>query len=136
MEDELKKYGLKVYWKSQEGHNSDDPDDYEPIDFSIEDNDGNVALVWGSEPYRDVQVECNHPEQYIEFGDNCEQGECNICGATCDWRWTDDIVDEGHNEDGTYFAQTGQRRQIEEWHKPEKIGGIVGKCLKQLQERW
>lgn len=136
MEDELKKYGLKVYWKNQEGHNSDDPDDYEPIDFSIEDGEDNVAWVWGSDPWNDVQIECNHPEECVEFGDDDEQGECALCGATCDWGWVTDVVDEGHDEDGAYFARTGEVRQIGEWHHPKKIGGIVGRYLKHLQERW
>lgn len=136
MEEELKKYGLKVYWKNREGHNSDDPDDYEPIDFSIEDGEDNVAWVWGSDPWNDVQIECNHPEECVEFGDDDEQGVCAICGATCDWGWVTEIVDEGHDEGGAYFAQTGEVRQIGEWHRPKKIGGIVGEYLKHLQERW
>lgn len=135
MEKELKKYGLSVCWRNQDGRNSSDPDDYEPIDFSIDDGVDNVAWVWGSNPSSDVQIECNHPDELIEFGDDDERGVCPICGATCDWGWVNDVVDEGH-EDGMYYAYTGNTRVISQWHTPEKIGGIVGRYLKHLQEEW
>lgn len=128
MEEELGKYGLRIRW-------SDSPE-REPIDFSIENDEDNVVWVWGSEPFSDVQIECNHPEECVQFGDDDEQGECAICGAKCDWQWTDDVVDEGHDEDGAYFAHVGEVRQITEWYYPKKFGGIVGKYLKHLQEKW
>ena len=137
MEEELKKYGLKVYWHNDSRHNSSDPDDYEPIDFSIEDGEDNVAWVWGSEPFNDVQIECNHPYECVDFGnDENECGECQICGAQCDWHWVYDVVDEGHDMDGRYYAKEGEVREITEWYYPKKIGGSVGESLKELQEKW
>ena len=134
-EDELEKYGFKVYWRNNEGHNSDDPDDYEPIDFSISDETDNVAWVWGSEPFSDVQVECDHPEISIEWGDDDECGECPLCGAQCNWHWAKDVVNEGHDCDGNYYAYSGDVREIDEWHKT-KNKGLIGKYLKHLQEKW
>ena len=132
---ELEKYGLKIYHKEHKA-DRDDPDDYEPIDFSIDDGADNVAWVWGSEPFSDFQVECNHPEECIEWGDDDERGECLLCGATCDWYWETDVVDEGHNEDGTYYATTGEVREITDWHNRDKFGGLIGKYIKHLQETW
>ena len=124
MEEELKKYGLQIEWNI-----SDDPDK-EPIDFSIEDKHDNIAWVWGSEPFNDVQCECNHPYECTEFGDEDKQGECLLCGATCDWHYEDD---SGNVED---YHWEGQTPCIDEWYKPKKIGGIIGKYLKELQARW
>lgn len=134
MEDKLKEYGLKVYWNRQEGRNSDDPDDYYAIDFSIEDSEDNVAWVWGSAP-GDVEVECNHPEECIEFGDDDEQGECKLCGAKCDWHWEKEWLDEGHGEDGGCIGHEVQTRHIDEWHCPKRPKGLIGEYLKELGER-
>lgn len=126
MEEELKKYGLKIHWNE-----SDDPD-REPIDFNIEDDMDNVAWVWGSHPTDDIQIECNHPTDHgcVEFGDEDTQGECVLCGATCDWHYEED---DGNVED---YCWKGKTPCIDEWYNPKKIGGIVGKYLKELQERW
>ena len=64
------------------------------------------------------------------------QGECAICGATCDWHYEKEVVNEGHDEDGNYTCQVEKERVPHEWYFPKKIGGIVGKYLKELQERW
>ena len=136
MEEELKKYGLRIHWRTNEGHNSDDPDDYEPIDFSIDDGTDNVAWVWGSEPFNDVQIECNHPEECIEWDDDETCGECKLCGAQCTWGWVDEIVEEGRDEDGAYYARTGKERKIGEWYTGNMYKGLIGKYLKELQKRW
>ena len=114
MENELKEYGLHT-------EQSEDQD-REPIEFEIRDNhDELYATVWGSEPSYDVQIDCNH--DIVEYDDDETQGECVLCGATCDWHYEND--GEGHKE-----------RTPHEWYHPKKIGGIVGKYLKKLQERW
>lgn len=118
MKEELKEYGLHVRW-------SDNPD-REPIDFSIEDDNDNIAWVWGSEPWNDVQVECNHPHELIEFDDDETVGECILCGATCDWHYQTS-ADDGY---------TIKERIPHEWYSPKKIGGVIGKYLKYLQEEW
>lgn len=130
MEEKLKKYGLKVHWNE-----SDNPDK-EPIDFSIEDDEDNVAWVWGSEPFNDVQFECNHPYECTEFGDETEQGECLLCGATCDWHYEEEWEDDGHDDEGNCVGHKVQEPVITEWYHPKKIGGMIGDYLKELQERW
>ena len=122
MENELKEYGLKVR------HSEDS--DREPIDFSIEDGEDNIAWVWGSDPWNDVQIECNHPRECVIFDDDEPVGECAICGATCDCHYE---ADEGNVED---YSWSGRTLVPHEWYPPKKIGGIVGKYLKELQERW
>lgn len=122
MEEELKEYDLKVNWSEAE--------DREPIDFSISDGEDNVCWVWGSEPYKDVQIECNHPYQCVEYDDDEPVGECALCGAECDCHYE---LDEGNVED---YYWSGRRLVPHEWHMPDKIGGIVGRYLKKLQEKW
>ena len=110
----------------------------EPIDFTIKDGTGETCCdVWGSNPFNDVQVECTHPYECVDFSnDENECGECQICGAQCDWHWVYDVVDEGHDMDGKYYAKEGEVREITDWYFPKKIGGIVGDYLKDLQKRW
>lgn len=134
IENELKKYGLKIYHRE---HNAmkEDPDDYEPIDFSIDDGSDNVAWVWGSEPFRDWQVECNHPEECLDWGDDDECGECLLCGAQCTWRWVEEEEYERTDEYGYVISSKTGYRDIAEWHNtPNK--GIIGKYMKYLQESW
>lgn len=114
MEDELKEYDLHVEYS--------EADDREPIDFEIRDDRGELyATVWGSHPTDDVQIECEHG--FVEYEDDDTVGECPICGATCYWHKERD--DEGHLE-----------RVPHEWLEPDEIGGIVGRELERLQERW
>ena len=131
MEEALKEYGFKVEWGQADAYEN------EPIEFTIVDGDKKVAEVWGSEPWYDVQCECNHPYECIEFGDDDEQGGCLICGAKCDWHYEDDLCDMGDEGDGYgYVIHKTQEREPHEWYSPKKIGGIIGKYLKELQERW
>lgn len=114
MNEELKQYGLHVEYS--------EADDREPIDFEIrDDHDELYATVWGSNPRDDVQIDCEH--DFVEYEDDETQGECAICGAVCDWHYEDD--GDGH-----------EVRVPHDWHMPKKIGGIVGRELAQLQERW
>lgn len=115
LKKELEQYDLKMRHSESE--------DREPIDFSIEDDQDNVCWVWGSEPFKDVQVECDHPYQCIDWGDDDEMGECELCGAQCYWHWESD-------------GEGGQERVIHGWEHPDKPFGIVGRYLKDLQKEW
>lgn len=114
MEEKLKEYGLHVEHNEWE--------DREPIDFEIRDDRGELyATVWGSHPTNDVQIDCDH--DFVEYDDDETVGECPLCGATCGWHWQCD--GEGHKE-----------KIPHDWHHPDKIGGIVGEYLKELQKKW
>ena len=116
MEDALKEYGLHVEHSEAE--------DREPIDFEIRDDHGElVATVWGSEPFNDVQIDCEH---IAEYDDDESVGECAICGAACYWHYQESA------DDGYVIKE----RVPHNWIRPNKIGGIVGRYLKELQERW
>ena len=123
MEEELKEYG-KFFMRE-----SDSPD-REPIDFSIEDGHDNVAWVWGSEPFHDIQVECNHPGEFVQFDDDEPVGWCDLCGASCDCHYE---LDTGNVED---YYWSGRRLVPHSWTMPDKPGGIIGKYIKKLQESW
>lgn len=112
-------------------------EDREPIDFDVRDTetDERYATVWGSEPWHDIQCDCEHPLGLIEFGDDDEQGECLICGATCDWKWTKDIY-EGEDCDGNYTAREIDVREIGDWHEAEELGGVIGDYIKQLKKEF
>ena len=127
MEKELKEYGLTI-------RESDDPE-RQLVDFTIEDEEDNVATVWGDR-FDDVEWECNHPYQCIEFGDDREeQGECLLCGAYCDYGVKEEWLDEGHNEDGKCIGKIIQTREPIEWYPRRDVGGMIGKYLKELKER-
>lgn len=97
----------------------------EPIDFSVKDGAGETCCdVWGSNPFNDVQVECNHPT--VEFDDDETVGECPICGATCSWHW------QTSGDDGYTITE----RVVDSWEKPKEIGGILGKYIQELKERF
>lgn len=111
MEKELKEYGLTL-------RESDSPD-REVIDFEICDGDDNVAWVWGGTP-DDVEVECDHPYECIEWGDDDERGVCPLCGATCDWHYEEE---DGH-----------EVREPHNWHAPGKPSGLIGEYIEQLRK--
>lgn len=125
MKDRLEEYDLAI--------RESEANDRLPIDFSIEDLNDNVAWVWGQNP-RDVEIECDHPEECIEWGDDDERGECAICGAQCDWHYEERIVSEGHDEDGNYTCQVAKVRVHHEWHRPDKTSGIIKQILDELGE--
>lgn len=114
MKDELKEYGLTI-------RESDDPE-RQLVDFTIEDEEDNVAWVWGGR-FDDVEWECNHPYQCIEFGDDREeQGECLLCGSWCDWHGVPD-------EHGHAYPEP------HEWYPRRNPGGMIGEILKEIEER-
>lgn len=112
----LKEFGLNV-------RESDNPERL-PIDFAIEDEDDNIAWVWGHN-LDDVQVECNHA--LVAYGNEDEQGECVICGAHCDWHNEDD---SGSVED---YHWDGKNPVPHQWYKAETPGGFIGEYLKRLE---
>lgn len=117
MEEELKEYNLHIEHSEAK--------DREAIDFEIRDNhDELYATVWGSHPTDDVQIDCEH--DFVEYDDDETVGECPICGATCTWHW-DVSADDGY---------VVKDKIPDQWEYPKEIGGIVGKYLKELQERW
>ena len=113
MNEELKKYGLAI-------RESDDPE-RQLVDFAVEDGDDNVAWVWG-DSLNDVDWECDHPYQCIEFGDGTEQGECLLCGSYCDYHYEED--DEGHKVPEPH-----------EWYPRRDVGGLIGSYLKEMQAK-
>lgn len=113
MLDKLKEYGLKL-------HESDDPDRYE-VDFNIEDDEDNVAWVWGY-GLNDVEFECNHPYQCIDFGDGEEQCECLLCGSFGDYHFEEN--DEGHKVP-----------EVHEWYPRREAGGLIGEYLEELRAK-
>lgn len=114
MKDELDDLDLYAYYSEAK--------DREAIDFEIRSKktDELYATVWGSEPWNDVQIDCDH--ELVEWGDDDEQGECILCGATCDWHYE---MDDGY-----------RYKVSHEWHTPKKIGGVVGRELERLQKEW
>lgn len=109
--ERLKEFGLRVI-------ESDDPN-RQRIDFSVADEDDNVAWVWG-EKVSDVDWECNHPYEFIEFGDDREeQGECLLCGSYCDWHG---VADENGNT----------TPEPHEWYPRRDVGGAIAEYLKEL----
>lgn len=116
MEEALKEYDLHIVQSNKK--------DRMPIDFEIRDSyDTFCTEVWGKTP-DDVEITCEHPA--VEFDDDETVGECPICGATCDWHY------ESSADDGYVI----QERVPHDWHIPEKIGGIVGKYLQELEKEW
>ena len=122
MKDALAEYDLKVRYN--------EAPDSEPIDIIIYDDEDNVAFAWGSEPWKDVQVECNHPDQCIEYDDDEPVGRCALCGATCETHYE---ADNGNVED---YAWSGRRQVPTSWTMPKEPGGIIGEYIKDLQKRW
>lgn len=110
--DELKGYDLAI-------RESDDRD-RRRIDFSIEDKHDNVAWTWGDKP-NDVDWECDHPYQCIEFGDGEEQCECLLCGSYGDYHYEED--DQGNKVPEPH-----------EWYPRRSVGGLIGDYLQTLEE--
>lgn len=102
----------------------------EPIDFDIIDADTgeHYATIWGTHPVNDINIECEHPTELVEYEDDETQGECPICGAYCDWHFEEEVVNEGHDEDGNYTCQVVKVRVPHEWHN-QGVSGIIKDCL-------
>ena len=111
MLDKLKDYGLNL-------RESDNPD-RDPVDFTIESEEDNVAWVWGHSLF-DLDWECDHPYQCIEFGDGEEQCECLLCGSFGDYHYEED-------------SQGNKVPEPHEWYPRRSPGGLIGKYLKELK---
>ena len=120
MEEELKDYGLHVVWN--------DDQNSEPIDFAIADEDDNVCWVWGRKPNKDIQVECNHPNECVVFSDDEPTGWCELCGASCACHYE---TDAGNVED---YYWSGRRLVPHSWEMPDEPKGIIGDYIKKLKE--
>lgn len=121
MKKELQELDLHVEYSEAE--------DREPIDFEIRNEaDELCATVWGSNPFNDVQIDCNHPEEAIDYNYDKEhhQGRCEICGAWCDVK-THTNYDDGYRVVESY---------AEAWYQPNRIGGIVGEYLDKLRKEF
>lgn len=110
--EQLEGYGLNI-------RESDNPERL-LIDFSVEDEVDNVAWVWGNN-VDDVDWECWHPHQCIDFGDGEEQGECLLCGSWCDYHYEED--DQGNKVPEPH-----------EWYPRRDVGGLIGEYLEELRE--
>lgn len=122
--DELKENNLRVEWSEAE--------DREPIDFDIRDSktDERYASVWGSEPFNDVQADCEHPSRFIAYtDDDLERGHCELCGCDCDWSWEHN---EGNVED---YHWEGKVRVPIRWYGDCK-GEIIGKLIEKEKEKF
>ena len=113
IDEELKELGLKVY-------ESEAPD-RQLVDFDVSDSEDNVAWVWGDD-IDDVEFECWHPHQCIEFGDGTEQGECKLCGSYCDFHYEED-------EEGNKVPEA------HEWYPRRNVGGLIREYLEELREQ-
>lgn len=94
------------------------------VDFTIEDGSDIVASVWGDKP-TDVDFECEHPSELIEYDDDETVGECPVCGCFCDWHY-------GVSADDGY---TVKERIPHEWYPRRNPGGIIGKILEEVNTR-
>lgn len=96
-----------------------DAPDRSPVDFLVQDEEDNVAWVWGRKD--DPDVECNHPSELVEYDDDETVGECLLCGATCGW----------HKEPDEYGNTYPMPH---EWHESLVVGGLISKYLEELKE--
>lgn len=109
-EKELAKRGYSIVYN--------DSSDAMPIDFAVMDKEDNIAWIWGTS--KELDWECNHPDEWIEFGDIDEQGQCLLCGQFCDWHHTED--EEGNKVPAPH-----------EWHPRRSVGGLIGKYLGEVE---
>ena len=110
--DELREFGLSI-------RESDDPN-RQRIDFSIEDTEDNVAWVWGDN-VNDLDWECNHPTECLEYDDDETVGTCALCGSFFDW----------HKED---TGEGNLERVPHEFYPRRDVGGIIKKVIKEMSD--
>ena len=125
-EEELGKYKLYV--------RESDSSERDPIDFTIENVDDNVAWVHGNS-LEDIDYECSHPTEPV--WDDEDYCECPVCGETCDWHLEKVVVDEGHDADGDYFCKEAEVRVVDCWNgpRPYGVGGLIGEYIKEAYGR-
>lgn len=54
-------------------------------------------------------LDCEHVN--VTYGDDDERGVCDDCGATCDWHWEKEIVDNYPD-----YIKEVEVRVPHEWH--------------------
>ena len=81
------------------------------------------ANLWIDNLGDEIDIECDH--DLVEYEDDETQGECLICGATCDWHY-EESADDG------YIVKEPMPH---DWHKPDKTGGVIGEYLKNLKAK-
>lgn len=57
-------------------------------------------------------LDCEHED--IEYGDDGDRGTCKKCGATCDWHWEKEVVDNYPD-----YIKEVRVRVPHEWHWEE-----------------
>lgn len=107
MEKKLEEYGLEF-------KESVDPN-RQLVDFSIKEDEDEVFSCWGDR-IDDVDWECQHPYQCVDFGDGEEQCECSLCGSFGDYHYEED--DEGNKVPEPH-----------DWYPRRSVGGLVGEYL-------
>ena len=105
--DELKDMGYTLF-------ESEAPD-RQKYDFSISDGEDNVAWIWGDD--HDLDYECNHPSECIDYYDDETVGECILCGSHCMWH-KEAVDNEGHIG-----------REPHEWYPRRDVGGVLKKLV-------
>ena len=111
--DELKDMGYTLF-------ESEAPD-RQKYDFSISDGEDNVAWIWGDD--HDLDYECNHPSDCIEYDDDEPVGECILCGSHCSCHY---VLDEGNVED---YHWSGRELVPNEWCLRHDVGGLLKKLV-------
>lgn len=125
--DKLKEMGIEVKFL-------EDKPDYKRLKLIYEKS--TISDIRIEDPFKyDVSWICSHDENFVEWGDDDERGKCLICGSECDWSWVKDVVDEGHDGEGNYYAKEGQVREIGGWH-PTDDKGIIGEIVEWAKEHW
>lgn len=109
--DELKDMGYTLI-------ESDSPN-RQKYDFSMSDREDNVAWVWGDD--HDLDYECNHPDDCIEYDDDETVGECLLCGSHCSW----------HREESADDGYTISERVPHEWCLRSEVGGLIKKIIEE-----
>ena len=118
--DEIKRLDYSIVQSSRA--------DRMPVDFTIEDEAGNtIASVWGAKS-NDVDWECSHPDECVEYDDDETVGECMLCGSHCDWHYEAD----GGNV-GDYYWE-GKTRRPHEWYPQRDVGGLVKGVVEELDQ--
>lgn len=117
----LKRYKLNIRESDSPGR--------EPIDFTVEDKEDNVAWVYGKTYAFDW--ECSHPVSPVWDGD---EGRCPICGTKCEWHWEKEIVDEGRDAEENHTCKEGLVREVDGWEDPLKVGGLIRRYIKETYE--
>lgn len=93
-----------------------------------------VCRIYIYDDKGDYEYDCIHPQDFVEFGEDDECGECTLCGSVCEWHWEKEWIDEGHDENGGCVGREIKSRVITEWNKQNDsssiVKEIVGKATK------